>query len=259
MTILVFDIETVPDIKTSKRLFDLHDLSDTDVREYMLNKRLQETQGRSDFLEHYLHRIVAISVVLKRHDSFSVWSLGDVESEEAELLQRFFEGIERYSPTMVSWNGGGFDLPVIHYRSLLHNISGKHYWESGDNERDFRWNNYLNRYHNRHTDLMDVIASYQSRAWVALDKAATFLGFPGKMGMSGDKVWDCYCNQDIESIRHYCETDVLNTYLIYLRYQLICGNLSTQDFESDCLQVKTFLQREAKPHLLEFLESWETI
>ena len=71
-------------------------------------------------MRHHLNRVVAIAVVLRAGERFRVWALGGAESSEAELVERFFDGIERYSPNLVSWNGGGFDLPVLHYRALLH-------------------------------------------------------------------------------------------------------------------------------------------
>jgi predicted PolB exonuclease-like 3'-5' exonuclease len=112
---------------------------------------------------------------------------------------------------LVSWNGGGFDLPVLHYRALKHGIQAERYW----NIHNFRYDNYLNRFHERHTDLMDVLAAYQPRAYASLDDIATMLGFPGKLGMSGDKVWQTYLQEGgIQKIRDYCETDVLNTYLM---------------------------------------------
>ena len=156
----------------------------------------------------------------------------------------------------MSWNGGGFDLPVLHYRALLHGVQAPRYWETGEDDQSFRWNNYLSRYHNRHTDLMDVLAGYQPRANAPLDEVATMLGFPGKMGMSGDKVWDAYLGGDIDGIRNYCETDVLNTFLVYLRYELIRGRLSPAEYEAECQRVRDYLEKEAKPHFLEFLGNW---
>jgi len=194
---------------------------------------------------------------LRTADRFRVWSLGEPDAGEAELVQRFFDGIERFSPTLVSWNGSGFDLPVIHYRSLLHGIAAPRYWDTGKDDRDFKWNNYLSRFHERHTDLMDVLSGYQPRAVARLDEIATLLGFPGKMGMSGDKVWDNYQAGDIEGIRNYCETDVLNTYLVYLRFELIRGHLGTEQYEQACQQVRDQLQQDDRPHLTEFLQTWE--
>ena len=166
MNILVFDIETVPDIESGKRLYDLAGLSDEAAVEFMCHQRRQETDGKSEFMRHYLHQIVAISVVLKTPEQLKVWSLGDAGADEKEILRRFFEGIERYSPTLVSWNGGGFDLPVLHYRALLHGVSAPRYWEHGDEDRGFRWNNYLSRFHHRHTDLGGPERRGRSRVYV---------------------------------------------------------------------------------------------
>ncbi|MBZ0070214.1 MAG: 3'-5' exonuclease [Thiohalobacteraceae bacterium] len=255
MNVLVFDIETIPDLDTGRRLHGLDGLSDEDIAKAMFHLRRQETGG-SDFLKLHLHRVVAISAVLRSRDTFTVWSLGEPQSDEKELVQRFFDGIDRFSPTLVSWNGGGFDLPVLHYRALLHGIAAPRYWDSGDDDRDFRWNNYLNRYHARHTDLMDVLSGYQMRAVAPLDEVASMLGFPGKMGMSGAKVWDTFLAGGIEDIRNYCETDVLNTYLVFLRFELMRGKLSAAEYHAECLQLRDYLKAEDKPHFSEFLAAW---
>lgn len=256
MNILVFDIETIPDVQSGKRLYDLDGLSDKEVAEVMFSRRRQETDGASDFLRLHLHRVVAISVLLSTRDKLNVWSLGTLESNEADLLHRFYEGIEKYSPRLVSWNGRGFDLPVMHYRALLHGVAAPRYWETGANDQSYKWNNYISRYHDRHTDLMDVLAAYENRAIAPLDQIATLLGFPGKMGMSGDKVWDAWSAGNLPAIRNYCETDVLNTYLVYLRFELVRGNLGGGVYETECERVRAMLKDEAKPHLLEYLDKW---
>jgi len=253
-TTLVFDIETVPDVAGGRRLHGLDGLDDRDVANAMFQMRRQESGG--DFLRLHLHRIVAISAVLRHGETLKVWSLGEPDAPEEELVQRFFDGLDRFSPTLVSWNGGGFDLPVLHYRALLHGVAAPRYWETGEEDTSFRYNNYLSRYHWRHTDLMDVLAGFQPRANAPLDEIATLLGFPGKMGMSGAKVWDAFCDGDIAGIRNYCETDVLNTYLVYLRYELIRGRLTPAGYERECQLVRETLTREEKPHFREFLEHW---
>ncbi|MCG6885952.1 MAG: 3'-5' exonuclease [Proteobacteria bacterium] len=257
MNIFVFDIETVPDVDGGRRIYNLDGLSDKEVANIMFHKRRQETGN--EFLRLHLHRIVAISVVLRSHDRLAVWSLGDIDTDEKEIIERFFSGIEKYVPTIVSWNGKGFDLPVLHYRSLLHGIQAPRYWETGDSDQSFHWNNYLSRYHRRHTDLMDVIAGYEMSAAAPLDEVATLLGFPGKMGMSGAEVWDNYLAGNLAGIRDYCETDVLNTYLVYLRFELISGNLNHAEYVQECQRVRETLAAENKPHLTEFLSHWQDI
>ena len=257
MNVLVFDIETVPDVTSARKLWDIDGLGDEDVANIMFSKRQQETEGRSDFLRHHLHKIVAISAVLRAEDKLNVWSLGELDSPEADIIQRFFDGIERFTPTLVSWNGGGFDLPVLHYRALLHGIAAPRYWDTGGDDPSFRYNNYLGRFHWRHIDLMDVISGYQPRALAPLDDIATMLGFPGKLGMSGKDVWPSYSDGKLQAIRDYCETDVLNTYLVFLRFECMRGNLLETQYDAEISRLRAYLADDtAAEHFANFLSAW---
>ena len=256
MNILVFDIETIPDVAAGRKLYNFTG-DDQAVATAMFAQRA--TKSGSEFLQHYLHQITAISVVLRQQNTVKVWSIGEADSNEAQLIQRFYDGIERYTPTLVSWNGSGFDLPVLHYRSLLQGIAAPRYWEKGAHDQNFKWNNYLSRYHDRHTDLMDVLANYSARASAPLDEIATLLGFPGKMGMSGNKVWDYYLNGKIEAIRNYCETDVLNTFLVYLRFLLIQGKLTHENYQSELQLILDTLQASNKTHLQQFAAAYHPV
>ena len=257
MNCLIFDIETVPDTDSGRRVHEINDaIPDCDVAQIMFTKRREQTG--QEFLALPFHRVVAISAVLRSGDQFNVWSLGSIDADEKEIIKRFFDGIERFTPTLVSWNGSGFDLPVLHYRSMLHAISAPRYWDTGEDDREFKWNNYLNRYHSRHTDLMDLLAAYQPRAVTKLDIMATLLGFPGKMGMSGASVWEYYQDNKVKEIRDYCETDVLNTYLVYLRWRLIAGHLTEPQYDDECDVVRHFLADQSQTHFNEFLNAWQT-
>ena len=255
MSILVFDIETVPDFESGRKINTLTNLTDEDVVKAMQHLRFQS--AGTEFMQLHLHRIVAISVVFEKDNHLKVWSLGNVESDEKELVKRFFEGIEQNIPTLVSWNGAGFDLPVLNYRALLHGVQAPQYWEVGDDDRSFRYNNYVNRYHWRHIDLMDVLGNFQPRAGAKLDEIATMLGFPGKFGMSGADVWERYKQGAIKDIRDYCETDVLNTYLVYLRFELMRGHHAPAVYGQKIERVKDLLRESEHKHLSEFLKVWE--
>ena len=253
---LVFDIETIPDTDGLKKLLDLPpETSAEDVANIAFHKRRQ--QNGSEFLPHHQHRVVAISCALREGDSFRVWTLGAPDAPEQEIIQRFFDGIEKYTPNIVSWNGSGFDLPVLHYRAMIHGIQAPRYWDMGDDDRDFKWNNYISRYHMRHLDLMDVLALYSGRANAPLDQMAQLCGFPGKLGMDGSKVWDAYKNGEIGAIRDYCETDVANTYLVFLRFQLMRGLLNKQRYDEEVQLVRDTLQGYGLPHWQEFLAAWK--
>jgi predicted PolB exonuclease-like 3'-5' exonuclease len=252
---LVFDIETVPDVEFGRRLYGLGDLNDAQVAKAMFALRRQNTGG--DFLPPEQQRVVAISCVLRSgEDGLRLWSLGDEHTGEGELVQRFFDGIEKYSPDLVSWNGAGFDLPVLTYRALLHGVRASRYWETGDEDPAFRYNNYQNRYHRRHCDLMDVLAGF-SRRGASLERVALLLGLPGKLGFDGSQVWEAYLAGQLARIRAYCETDVLNTWLIWLRFAQLRGSLSPEAHQAEIERARSYLRAAPEPHLAEFLRAWE--
>jgi 3'-5' exonuclease len=251
--VLAFDIETVPDTAGLRRLHGLTaDLPDSEVASMAFQRRRQ--MAGHDFLPLHQHRVVAISCALRQDDGFHVWSLGEPNEPEGQLIQRFFDGIEKFTPQLVSWNGGGFDLPVLNYRALLHGVRAVRYWEWGDEDREFRYNNYISRYHSRHLDLMDLLGLYQSR--VPLDELAQMLGLPGKIGLHGAAVWEAFCAGEIEAIRRYCEADVANTYLVFLRFQLMRGVLDAAAYRCECDLVRESIGRLPGAHWKAFLDGW---
>lgn len=254
--ILTFDLETVPDVEGLRRLRpQWAQLPDRELAAQAFAERRERTGG-SDFLPLHQHRIVAIGCAFRDDKGFRVRCLGTAHDDEARLINDFFRTIERHTPQLVSWNGGGFDLPVLHYRGMIHGVVASRYWEHGDEDRDFRYNNYTSRYHARHTDLMDVLAMYQGRAAAPLDELARLCGFAGKLGMGGDQVWGAWCDGGIEGIRNYCETDVVNTYLLYCRYQLMRGHLSVPAYQQEMRLVRDSLQAVGAAHWREFLAAW---
>jgi len=255
MNCLVFDIETIPDVAFGRRLYNLDGLPDEQVAKAMFALRRQGTGN--DFLPHEQQRVVAISCALRSRDGLKLWSLGDVNSSEAQLLERFFDGIEKFSPDLISWNGSGFDLPVLSLRALAAGVQAPRYWETGDGDTAFRYNNYLSRFHWRHTDLMDVLSGFQGRGRVSLQNAAYLLGLPGKLGFSGDQVWDAWLAGNLVGIRQYCETDVLNTYLIYMRFEMMRGRITRERYAEELERVKALLRAGKEPHFAEFLRAWE--
>ncbi len=261
MPTLVFDIETIPDVAGVRDLYDLGaDLSAYEVAEFAFQKR--RAQNGTDFLPLHLQRVVVISCAMRDDRQFKVWSLAEPASSESEIIQRFFDGVEKFTPQIVSWNGGGFDLPVLHYRGLVHGVTASRYWDMGEGDyadsREFKWNNYIGRYHMRHLDLMDLLAMYQPRGAAPLDQLAKLIGFPGKLGMDGGAVWQAYQDGRMAEIRDYCETDVVNTYLVFCRFQQMRGVLSREGFAAECRLVRESLAAIGAPHWREFLAAWRS-
>ena len=258
MPVLVFDIETIPDVQ-GLRALNGHDSSVTDAEVAAAAFAARREKTGSDFLQHHLHRVAAISCVFRDNEGFRVRSLGTLDDSEEKLLHDFFKVVDRYTPQLVSWNGGGFDLPVLNYRALIYGVTASRFWEQGEEDRDFKWNNYLSRYHTRHLDLMDHLAMYTGRANAPLDDLAKLCGFPGKMGVDGSQVWALYQEGRLAEIRDYCETDVVNTYLVYCRYQLMRGQLTQAAFEAEIDLVRRSLSEIDAAHWREYLAAWPPV
>lgn len=256
MDALVFDIETIPDTALGRRLYDLPDSATDEAVGHIMFQKSLEKSG-SSFLPHYQHRVIAISVVYQTPRQFRVFSIGESSSPEADLIQQFFQAIDKKWPTIISWNGQGFDLPVLQYRALKHGIVSESYWDNGEKDQRLKWNNYRNRFHQRHVDIMDELSNYQGRSSAPLDGIAVMLGLPGKQGQSGKGVWDSYLEGDITGIRNYCETDVLNTYLVYLQYALIRGHIDNASYQTRLEEVRSFLNCSDNLHWQEFLSGWQ--
>ncbi len=254
--VLAFDIETVPDLDAGRVLYELDGLEDEDVMRAM--RQLRRQRVGHDFMPPHLQRIVSIAVVLESEGAVRAWSLGKPESGEAELISRFYEGVEQYRPTLVSWNGSGFDLPVLSYRALRHGLSAGIYWEMGDREREFRFSNYVSRYHWRHVDLMDVLAHYQPRSNAPLDEVARLIGLPGKSGVGGAHVAEAWLEGQIGAIRDYCEIDAMNTYLIWLRFERLRGRIEAEAYarKLEALRNQMF-EWSDRPHFVEFAQAWQ--
>ncbi len=253
---LVFDLETIPDVEGLRQLHGWdRDVPDEEVaaRAFALRKE----QTGSDFLPLHLQKIAVIGCVFRDDSGLKVRCLGKPDDPEQTLIQSFFKTIERYTPRLISWNGSGFDLPVLHYRTLIHGIQAARYWDMGDDDRDFKYNNYLSRYHTRHLDLMDVLAKYNGRGNAPLDDLSKLCGFPGKLGMDGSQVWPAWQQGRADEIRAYCETDVVNTWLMYCRFRLMRGELDGSAYEAEISLVRETLSSSDAPHWKEYLQQWD--
>lgn len=252
---LVFDLETIPDIAGLRALQGVgEDVSDAQVYETAVAKR-REITGH-DFLPLHLQRVAVVGCVFRDDSGFRVKCLGQADDPEATLIQSFYKTIDRYTPKLVSWNGAGFDLPVLHYRSLIHGLVAARYWDMGDDDREFKYNNYISRYHTRHIDLMDVLAKYNGRGNAPLDEIAKLCGFPGKLGMDGSQVWPAWQAGQAQEIRAYCETDVMNTWLVYCRFRMLKGEIDSQAYDHEISLVRDFLEQNPAVHWQAYLAAW---
>jgi predicted PolB exonuclease-like 3'-5' exonuclease len=253
--LLAFDIETVPDVAGIRRIHDIDASVDDDGVVAWFAQRRRAATG-NDFTPLHLQKVVAIACAMRDAAGLRIWSIGDASDAEPELIRRFFDGIEKYTPQLVSWNGGGFDLPVLNHRALIHGVTASRYWDWGDDDRDYRFNNYLARFHTRHIDVMDVVAQYQPRASAGLDAIARLCGFPGKVGMAGGDVGAAVAAGRIDDVRSYCECDVLNTYLVYQRFRLMRGEVDAGEYAREISLARERIGASDAAHWRAFIGKW---
>jgi predicted PolB exonuclease-like 3'-5' exonuclease len=249
--VLVFDIETVTDIRAGSQLYGL-DLPDADAEQALHKIRRQE--AGTEFPRLPLHEIVCISGLWIDGDKFQLFSWTQQQYNEKMMLEKFIGIFEKKRPVLVSWNGAQFDLPVIMYRCLYHGVTATALFEQGEWNSQKRHDNYQNRYHPRHTDLMDILASFNVRNVQKLDDVAQILGYPGKRGLSGYHVAEYVRQQQWLALSSYCEGDVLNTWLIYLRWMLLRGFIQQEQHGYWIQHTIAYLQ--GQPQQAEFLQIW---
>jgi hypothetical protein len=239
---LVFQIKTIPDTDGLRLLYDLpQNTSAEDIANIALHQQRQ--QNGTEFLPLHLHSICAISCALREGETFKIWSLGeanaaDTKSLEADLIQDFFAVLKQYKPQIISWDGNAFDLPVLTYRALIHGINTTDYSAlSAD---------YL--------DLTANLSMFNREDNVPLNCLAKLCGFPGKLVVAEINAWNAYKAGGIDTICDDCETDVLNTYLLFLRFQLMRGQLSRAIYEAEIDLVRDGL---VAPQWQTFLAAWK--
>ena len=200
----------------------------------------------SEFLPVCFHRVVSISAVMA--DGFGRFlRVSTLEGEsERDKIAKFLAFIEDFNPRLVSFNGRGFDLPMIMARAMCYDLSAAAYFETNDRDSNkSKWENYRSRYDGRfHLDLLDHISDFGAVRGLKLDHICASVGLPGKYDVHGDQVLQLYYGGEQAKIDEYCRSDVLNTYWLFLKYELLRGKITKDDYLNYIAVMGEFLQKE---------------
>jgi predicted PolB exonuclease-like 3'-5' exonuclease len=236
--VIVWDIETVPDLKGFAAANGLGGKSDDEIRAAMGDK----------FPKHIYHSIVCIGALVAHRNNGGPWRIDALgaphvgERPEKALIGSFVDRIAELSPQLVTFNGSSFDLPVLRYRAMVHGVAAP----------GLALRPYFNRYTEDAVDLCDVLSSFSPQSKATLHEMCRVMGLPGKPdGMSGGEVEKYYREGRLREISDYCETDVVNTYRVWLRYELFRGRLSEAEFQASEAALIDFIKAHGntKPHL----------
>jgi predicted PolB exonuclease-like 3'-5' exonuclease len=237
-SVIVWDIETIPDLKGFAQANGHDGKSDDDIRAAMGDK----------FPKHIYHSIICIGGLVA-HQENSHWMVDALgaphvgERSEKSLISAFVDRIAELTPQLVTFNGASFDLPVLRYRAMVNGVAAP-----GLSLRP-----YFNRYTEDAVDLCDVLSSFSPQAKATLHELCRVMALPGKPdGMSGAEVEKYYRDGHIREIAEYCESDVVNTYRVWPRYELFRGRLSDAAFQASELNLIEFIKARGntKPHLI---------
>jgi predicted PolB exonuclease-like 3'-5' exonuclease len=237
--VIVWDLETVPDLKGFAAANGHHGMSDDEIRAEMGDK----------FPKHIYHSIICIGALVAQQDNNGHWTIDALgaphvgERSEKALISSFVDRIAELSPQLVTFNGSSFDLPVLRYRAMVNGVAAP-----GLSKRP-----YFHRFTEDAIDLCDVLSSFSPQGKATLHELCRVMGLPGKPdGMSGGDVEKYYREGRIQEIAEYCESDVVSTYRVWLRYELFRSRLSDAAFQASEANLVEFIKARGniKPHLI---------
>jgi predicted PolB exonuclease-like 3'-5' exonuclease len=258
---LVFDIETRVDKELVKRVYDPENaLTLEQAYDKARDQILGQSGQQSDFFPIPFHIPIAIAT-LQADEGYRMRSLGCLGIDrfpEAELVSRFWQVFES-AETLVTFNGRGFDLPVLEIQALKHGLSLPRYFAAGGSKQTFRGSRYSDAYH---LDLCDYLSNFGAASRRgSLDVISRLAGLPGKYSIAGEDVEYLFRQGRLKEINQYCTTDALQTFLLFLRVELLRGRLDVPAYQAAVAAAREDLMQRAggagsDNFLSDFLRRW---
>ena len=259
----VFDIETIPCIETARTFLNLgSEVSDEEVVAKLTAYHSQATGGQNEFFRQLFHKVVCISFIAgtifplkggkEKYTIKTIRSGGRKGESEEEILREIFAYLNKHPSRLISFNGRGFDLPVLQYRAMKYGIDARWIYNDG-------YYNYNHRYSiEKHCDLLEMFSNYGASARVKMAEVAALFKLPCKNnGVDGSQVYTLYKEGKLEEIADYCEADVITTYILYLRFMQHSGKLSQEGYNIVIDNLLKMLKDEQSPaHHVLFAEQF---
>ena len=251
---LIFDTESVPDgVLLAKTKYAGQELSaDAAIERAQAEAREQSYSG-SDFLPVTYHIPVSVCIAKVGAD-LRMQSLGPIDAPQfrpAEIVRGFWKGVLHYKARLVTFNGRGFDLPLMEFGAFRYGVAIPGYFNG---KAGIRY-----RYGDGHIDVHDFLSNHGAvRLAGGLNLFSKLLGKPGKVEASGDKVYEMFRAGKLQEINDYCCFDVLDTYFVFLRSRVLTGEITLEQEQALVAETKTWLEGRAgqQPFLERYLERW---
>jgi hypothetical protein len=228
--LVAFDIETIPDPDIGRRVHGLAG-GDADVIREMVHKRREETDGKTDYPQSLFHRIVCVCATIIRDTRVEIRQLAG--EDERDILESFHALVRETSPRLVTWNGHGFDVPVLRYRAMLHGVAAPGFYD------------------HPHVDVMTELSSHGASSHAGLSNVSRLLELPGK-GFLNRAVWEHWVDGDSARVIEYCKLDTALTTLVFLDWAFHAGHMNRAQTLSIIGWVRDAIAREP-------FEGWRAI
>ncbi len=255
---LIFDVESVADGDLVANVRYPGESLDADQAIAAYRTELLE-KYETEFIPYTFQIPISVAVmkVGPTLELLDLVTLDEPEYRPHVITKKFWQGWEHYSqPTLVSFNGRSFDLPLLELAAFRYGIGLQRWF----NIHDKSWDQYRNRYNQAsHLDLQDMLTNFgASRFNGGLNLVAQLLGKPGKMGIAGHMVQDLYDAGEIQRINDYCRCDVLDTYFVFLRFNVLMGKISLDQERALVDQARQWLEQrqDEQPAYAEYLAQW---
>jgi 3'-5' exonuclease len=245
-TLVAFDIETIPDPEIGRRVMSIEGDDHAVVLE-MVRRRQEESKGSQKYPQQPWHKVVCICVTIldPKTGSIEMRALGKAPRDERSIIAGFYDLFAPSvpSPRLVSWNGGGFDLPVLRYRGMKHGVAAPGFYRTGG---DRQQSSYGNRYHDLHVDVMDVLSGYGASARAGLGTTCDLLDLPGKSFLDGE-VYEHWFSGEHARVVEYCKLDTLETLLVFLAWSVHNGSLSPAELTTYMASIRALVAAQDYP------------
>jgi predicted PolB exonuclease-like 3'-5' exonuclease len=255
---LAFDIESVADGELIAKIRYSGDNLDPQAAIERYRQELRDKYD-SDFIPYTFQLPVSVAVgkISADYRLLDVAVLDEPQFRPHVLTEHFWRGWEKYRrPTLVSFNGRTFDLPLLELAAFRYGISVPGWFNVGAKS----FEQYRNRFNlEAHFDLQEILTNFGSTRFTGgLNLAANLLGKPGKMEVQGHMVQDLYYQGKLPEINDYCRCDLLDTYFVFLRTRVLFGELSLDEEQGLVAETKTWLIKRQAQHAIykTYLERW---
>ena len=248
---LVLDTESVPDGQLLTRIkYPDDNLSPDEAIERAQAEAREQSSAGSDFLPVTFQYPVAVCVLRVSAD-FRLQKATCLDAPQfrpAEITRQFWYGLGRLRAGLVTFNGRGFDLPLLELAAFRYGCAARNHVQVN-----------RHRFQGNHLDLMDWLTNFSAYRLVGgLNLLSKLLGKPGKMGVAGDQVYKMYRAGQYQEINDYCLCDAIDTYFVFLRTRVLTGDITLEQEQQLVREAQAWLEgrKPELPALGPYLANW---